>query len=441
VASVNRLSRFTLGLWAMVFGCVALSVAIRVSPWYHDTTLNHTLATLKLKSGEDSWRPMRNALDHLATNPEQPSYQIVFFETYDKFQYPPACLLPLELLRHSPFGDLTSNAALNALALLSLFGTALAGIALVRHGTAQAGRFETKSRVDAIARVVAVVALSLTFFPLIKSFTVGQAQTFINFLTALLLLAWVRDKPKLGGVALGLICVIKPTYGAVFLWAAVRRRWAFMISGLATIGVLSLIAVFRYGWDFSLDYLRVLDFMSDKGKTFHANQSVNGLLNRMLHLESSLDFVGDGYAPSNALVRGATVISSLVMLVMALAWRWRSRSAGGATDLAVVFLVVTIASPIAWDHHFGVMFPILALATVPMLEARVFGGATGAVLAVAYVLVSQTLVSLTARAAESALNIVQSSLFFGAMAFLVGLFLVRAWEDRQETTESVAAES
>ena len=86
------------------------------------------------------------------------------------------------------------------------------------------------------------------------------------------------------------------------LWALLRREWRFAFACVATglVGLIGSIAVF--GWANHLDYLRVLSHLAERGEAYYPNQSVNGLLNRLMsigepELYSNLDW-GDGALPA-----------------------------------------------------------------------------------------------------------------------------------------------
>ncbi len=85
-------------------------------------------------------------------------------------------------------------------------------------------------------------------------------------------------------------------------------------------------------------------------------------------------------------------------------------------------LAVTIASPIAWEHHYGIMFPIFALMLPACVRVQPWGAWTIPLFGVGYILVSEDFTNVTARLADSHLNVLQSSLFFGALIILALLY-------------------
>src|SRR5262249_44546416 len=103
---------------------------------------------------------------------------------------------------------------------------ALSTAALFELRLRQTQAFADRDRLIAV-RVVLAVACTLTFYPAVKAFTLGQIQVWINGLFALALLCFAAGRKTVSGALLGLICLIKPHYGVFLLWAALRREWRF----------------------------------------------------------------------------------------------------------------------------------------------------------------------------------------------------------------------
>src|SRR5262249_8593504 len=239
------------------------------------------------------------------------------------------------------------------------------------------------------ARVVIVVALALTFYPLVKAYTLGQIHNWLNGVFRLGLLCWVTDRNGPSGVLIGLMALIKPHYGLFVLWAALRREWGFAVAFAATvvIGVAASIAV--YGWANHVDYIRVLVFLAEHGETYYPNQSVNGLLNRvmvLLYPDSwySLEFNDHAFPPFSRLVYGGTLVASIVLLSAALFRRGNQGDPDRTFDFCTMALSITIASPIAWEHHYGTIFPVFAV----LLASAIGHRRRLILLIVSYVLIS-----------------------------------------------------
>jgi len=278
-----------------------------------------------------------------------------------------------------------------------------------------------------VLRGILVAAFTLTFYPVVKAFTLGQIQVWINALFALALLAWILGWKASSGVAIGLICLIKPHYGLFLLWAAIRGEWRFVI-GCVSVGCVGLAAsLAAFGLADHLDYLSALLYMFQRGETFYPNQSVNGLLNRLMsirqpELYGNLEFFIERYAPFNIWIYGLTVASSLAILAAAIVPRQRE-GPHRVLDFCTMGLSTTVASPIAWEHHYGILLPIFFV----LLASTLQDWRQLTVLIASYVLASNFLPA-TQLLAGSIFNIVQSYLLAAVLAVLWLLYHQRACE-------------
>ena len=380
--------------------------------------------------GTDSWMPMLRASEHLRAHPDVPVFPAVFFEQHVKFQYPLTALLVLDLpiaLFH-----LDGQSVVTALQVLSRLCVPAIGVVfyLLVMGTLPAVAGAAPARRLPPASTAALVMVSLLsvvlFYPLARSEYHGQIQTAMTLAAGLALLAWQRGHPKLAGFLIALCCVIKPQWVIVILWAALRRQWTFAAAAAVTTAVFAVIAVFMYGLGNMLDYVPVVSFLSRHGESYFINQSVNGLMNRLLFNGANLEgaglvWSGTDFPPFHPVVYGATLVSSILILGTALLWNRRKRPT--AIDLALIMLALTLASPIAWDHHYGVLFPILGVMFAPAVLRMPWGRWTLPGLWVMFVLTSQSFNVATNLLAATHLNVLQSYLFFGAL--LVFALLLR----------------
>src|SRR5262249_37065250 len=145
---------------------------------------------------------------------------------------------------------------------------------------------------------------------------------------------------------------------------------------------------------------------------------VNGILNRFMSVSSpeafvTLDLPAGQFPPFTPWIWAMTLTSSLALLGFALLRSRHDRNAA-VIDLALVALACTIASPIAWQHHYGMTLPIYAVMLACTLGDR--KRLTG--LAISYALVS-TFLPATNLLAGSPLNLLQSTLFAGAIVLFV----------------------
>jgi hypothetical protein len=388
---------------------------------YSETTVldfSRFFLTSPVHSGEDSWRQISHALDTLSSPHTRPLYEEVFFVQKNKFQYPPTSLLLLEPLRRLPYTKLVKAANLIswlAIIVSVFFLASILGNALPRP--------PDNARRPAFERALPLVlafGFTLTFYPLVKSFEVGQIQSWLYFGFVLALWFWQAEKKFLAGVLIGLVCLVKPQWGLFALWGIIRgeRRFAVGLAGTAgTVGALSLAL---FGWANHVDYLRALAHMTKHGESYFANQSVNGLLNRLLFNGTNLHGNPHAFAPYNGWVYALTLASTILLIAAALLVK-RGRGRNGAnTDFLAAAVAFTVASPIAWEHHYSILLPVFA-AALPALLARPRSGGRIWAMAGAFVLAANIYPAVNALA-NTRLNFLQSHLFFGAL-ILLGLLL------------------
>jgi hypothetical protein len=255
---------------------------------------------------------------------------------------------------------------------------------------------------------------ALFFMPITLAFALGQAQIFLDVLFALLVLFWVDEKERPAGVMMALLAMVKPQFGLLLLWAALRRRWNALAAGAVTLAVGGAASLAVFGVRNNLDYLGVLAGLSRKAQPHYANQSMFGLLNRAIFNGENLPYNPYIYPPYVPWIYYVTLATTAALVLLALAYPWRER-AGGMADLAAVGVVSVIATPMAWEHHYGVMLPIFVWLWFALYRAGV-GSAWK--LALAFVLIADFLSPFNFLAAIPVANVLQSYMYFGALLLL-----------------------
>jgi hypothetical protein len=392
---------------------------------FQDIALQQSWDVLRGVGGDDSWGPMAAALGYLSEPGEKPLYSTIFFDQGIKFQYPPSALFALEGMmlfgedRVRTYDEMVFSGLppVNDIAgWIFLLVTAISAAALLEAGLRKSSSSYAFGS-TALIRAVLVFGFTLTFYPAAKAFTLGQIQLWINSIFALAMILFVIGGKWSSGVLMGAICLMKPHYGLFALWGALNREWRF--AAACTIAGLSGLAfsIWHYGWANHLDYLRVLSFISERGESFHANQSINGLLNRLASLSASdayanTQFDAYSFPPYNALVYWGTMLSSIVILLAAFLRRGTIESR--VLSFSILAVSLTIASPIAWEHHYGVLLPIFAfIAGILAASSRKL-----IILAISYVLVSNYVASVNLLG-QKAFNFLQSYTLAGGLVFLL----------------------
>jgi hypothetical protein len=331
-------------------------ISIASSSGLKETVLQHSLDVLKIEGSDDSWGAMAIALDHVRSGAASPIYRSVFFERNVKFQYPPTSLFalmgmqavaPPERVRTTD-QDVYAWPTLNDLVALFFLALAAAATAALielrlRHDWGLSDR-----PLQIGLRSVLVIGLALTFYPLVKAFSLGQIQVWINGLFAAAILCWAMGRKTASGVLTGIVWPDQAALCIVRFWALLRKEWRFAFACIAT-GCAGLIAsIVVFGWNNHVDYLPVLSYLAERGETYYPNHSVNGLLNRLMsiadpNLYRNLDWGDGSFPPFNRWVYWPTAISSAAILV-AILRRNRERDPDRTPDFCTMAVSCTVAS-------------------------------------------------------------------------------------------------
>jgi hypothetical protein len=383
----------------------------------------------KVLNRDDSWTPMRMAIELLRDSPEKPLYSTIF-ERRIKFQYAPTSLLGLEALG-AVFGEAAlTNVALNLLGILLLPIVFWCVYALCRP-------ILPPLRVAPLDHALPFLFTALCY-PMLKSVELGQIQTHLNALFCLAVLLYVGGRTATAGVIIGLIATIKPQLGLFLVWAVLQKEYRFAKAMGICVGVAGVASLLRYGLTPHLEYLGVLSEISRRGESYYANQSLNGLLLRALHLGPNLEFSYGVFAPYSPWVRYPTLLATLLLIGLAL-WRFPGSSAHRGVNFVLAAMCFTIGSPVAWQHHYGIAPAVFAVCIVAMSKQELPASAW-VVLGVAWLLVG-TRVAATAALADTPLNFLQSYTFFGGLLLLALLHVLRVRAVRRSDVPIAAAAS
>lgn len=408
-------------LWLLLLLNCLISLIITIA--YHEpsnTTAGYLFRLFKLSNGADSWWPMSQAIEHLRNNPDIPVYTEIFFNSHTKFQYPLSSLLYIDAFQR--LTGLPWIFVFKILNVISLICIPLVGVAsyFLLVNTIDSRKAPNLSIRDPVL-LVACLLITVFFYPLIRSYTLGQIQTWITLLVAGSLLAWQTNHKNLSGLLLGICCTIKPQWIVVVFWGGLRRQWGFSASCAGTFLLISVLSLALYGSQNMADYFPVLSYISQHGESYFGNQSINGLVNRLLFNGNNLNWDEQNFPAYVPTVYLLTILSGVMIIGTALIWRVKKSPT--EMDLALIILSLTIASPIAWKHHYGVLLPILALAA-PIIWSMRQRAKLIPLLLIGYILVSQQLDTFVISTAASYWNFVESYLFWGGLNILLLLYTI-----------------
>lgn len=426
IPAFSRLTMVLLGFAILNLVGMNLFLVTGLGAKLGDLSLSHTLAFIRIDQHfGDSWGAMMAAYSFLKSGAPGSVYQEVFFNQQVKFQYPLSSLLIFPLLEAFSGDHQDWLRSLKYVSWGFVCLTLMATLMIFRIAKREAGLREGKA--DGWAQGALLLALALTYYPVLKAFSLGQIQVWINAFFALALLLLISGKHAAAGALCGLMCLIKPQYALFMVWGLLRKQIAFTRACFAVLMSGLALSIVTFGPQHMLDYVRVTSFLSRHGEGFYPNQSVNGLLNRFFQNGNNVDWVANGFPPFHPGIYAATLATSVLLIVIGLTWKHRPATQARWVDFCMLALVCTMASPIAWEHHYGVLLPIFALA-YPLCHKPSSGGRWLApCLGLSYLL-SSHFVFATTRLADSWLNPAQSYLFFGACLLLLCLWRLRRGE-------------
>jgi hypothetical protein len=105
---------------------------------------------------------------------------------------------------------------------------------------------------------------------------------------------------------------------------------------------------------------------------------------------------------------------------------WPARNTDPRIDLAAVVLAATLASPVAWEHHYGIALPVFAVSLGGVIRHRPLGRATGPMAAASFLLMASAFLRPEILFANRWIGMAGSHLFFGAVALLTLLVALKA---------------
>jgi hypothetical protein len=359
---------------------------------------------------------MLKSLDYFHTHPESPIYEA---KLYDTLIYSLVSLLPLAVIEKM---GITGDRMLRLLAWSSWVAVWFVG------GISALMASRLLSRKGAKLSVVSIISIFVAcifFYPLLKGYTLGNAQTFLTLGFTLLIYLWSTGREKSSGVVVAALAMVKPQYVLILLWMAVRKRWGAFWSGTIFAAVMFSISIMVFGWRNNLGYLPVLAGLSHKAQSHYANQSMFGTLNRMVFNGENLDYHPYVYTSYVPWIYYATVASSLFLAGLALFYPW-GKFRGTTADLANMGIVSVAASPMAWEHHYGIVFPIFVWLwfSYGCWEQRQTW-----LLGTSFFLCSSWLSVTTFLASKPGLNLLQSYIYFGALLLMFLLYRLPRAED------------
>lgn len=220
--ALSRLSMVLLGFVILNLVGMNLLLMTGLGATLLDVSLDHTLAFLNIKQYfTDSWGAMLVAYQFLKSGDPGSVYQEIFFNQHVKFQYPLSSLLVFPLMEAFNIGQPYWFRSFKVASWGFVWLNVIAVLLIFRHAKRAAGIRAGKA--DGWIQGVLLVLLAVTYYPVVKAFSLGQIQTWINAFFALALLLFMSGKHAMAGALCGLMCLIKPQYALFMVWGLLRK--------------------------------------------------------------------------------------------------------------------------------------------------------------------------------------------------------------------------
>ena len=384
---------------------------IAIAPRLHSgSVLKLAKDALFLRTGNDGSYYMAQA-DQAARQHPNAIYETVFFQRGVRYIYPPTALLLYRAWQWGAHFGVRPYWLMNGMLVIALWVTLAIAGQFFLDVAQQPGAVPWRLRHQWLARAL-VALLGLTFLPLVNAYCLGQMQTLINLAMVAGVFLWMRGCRATPGILVGLTCLLKPQACLFLLWALLRKQWSFAASFCAVAAAGLTISIAVFGWHNHVAYLQVVHFLSQRGDSLASNQSWNGLAHRLLGVGNTRFAVPTSpYPPYNAAIYWSTLASSVLLVLAALVVPRVQHAAGGTRDFLLFAMATVMASPIAWEHHYGVFF----LAFLARMPAAFRSRSGFAALLAVYWLMASTLAPLSSLMLTH-WNFLLSHVYWGGLA-------------------------
>jgi hypothetical protein len=220
--------------------------------------------------------------------------------------------------------------------------------------------------------------MAASFYPVLQGFRVGNIQLMLNAMIVLIILAWSSPTSGFCGIVAGVLSVYKPHYAILLAWAMVCREYRFAKYFLGTAVSLIVVSISVFGANMYADYLNFLVSMGSRGHAYGPNQSPNGFLNRLRQDGSWFQIDPLNFDSYDGVVAAFTTTIGAALIGGMLYWCWNQRRPANRLSIAIALVSITVAAPVAWEHHYGYMPAVFALILPYLrtpLEGRLWVGA------------------------------------------------------------------
>jgi hypothetical protein len=203
--------------------------------------------------------------------------------------------------------------------------------------------------------LLALVAVTTTFFPLASSVWTGAMNTLLLLMLTAAWAFWQRRRDVLSGTLIGAAAVFKVFPVALLPYLAWRRHArlcaAAIVTGLAGL-ILGLLAT---GLDHNLYYVRDMLPHLSAGTGFRENQSLAGVAARICQPSTAVEGGSAGWC-------GRALTWPADLLLLALVFVATRRATRTRLEFALAVCALPLISSVSWSFHLVLLlFPIALL--------------------------------------------------------------------------------
>jgi hypothetical protein len=196
-----------------------------------------------------------------------------------------------------------------------------------------------------------LAATALTFYPLLRALRLNQSTLFVALAIGLAWLALQKGAEVAAGAALAIAIAIKPhlvLMVPILAWGSPRAA----VSAIATGAALLATSLAYAGYRNHADYVTTVLPTLSAGYAFYPNQSFSAFFVRLLDAPSISRFELAAPSPAARWLSVALAVGTYAFALF-VASRARKARAVGPHLLGFAWLAATLATPIAWEHHYA----------------------------------------------------------------------------------------
>ena len=214
------------------------------------------------------------------------------------------------------------------------------------------------------AELLALVAVLVTFFPLINSAMTGTMNALILLLLTGAWAAWRSGRDVASGVMTAVAAVFKLFPLALLPYLAWRRHWKLLAAMIGT-GLAGIVAGFLVtGFDHNLYYYREILPHISAGTGFRENQSIAGVTARLCAPATAENGGDAGWC-------GRLLDWPLVLALLAGVLTVARRGSRSGLEFALAIATLPLISTVTWSFHL-----VIRILPIALLIRAVFTGHT-----------------------------------------------------------------